>query len=114
MVGGVPELLEKVKLLGWKVMAISGDRDLAIDRLIALTKLMDEKGIKVENHIGAGDHHGADIVDPSNVREEDEVDYNNVRRLCIKEEWGVGLDELEKRLQELSKLSACDKLAQGP
>ncbi|KAF5737725.1 hypothetical protein HS088_TW13G00614 [Tripterygium wilfordii] len=65
MVGDVPELLEKVKLLGWKVMATSGDRDLSIDRLIALTKLMDEKGIKVETHIGAGDHHGADIGDPS-------------------------------------------------
>ncbi|XP_038719544.1 probable carboxylesterase 120 [Tripterygium wilfordii] len=67
MVGDVPELLEKVKLLGWKVMATSGDRDLSIDRLIALTKLMDEKGIKVETHIGAGDHHGADIGDPSKL-----------------------------------------------
>ncbi|CAK7348643.1 unnamed protein product [Dovyalis caffra] len=35
-------------------------------------------------------------------REEDSVDYSNVKPLCIKNDWDVRLDELEKRLQDLS------------
>ncbi|KAM1053422.1 hypothetical protein ACFX13_000985 [Malus domestica] len=36
-------------------------------------------------------------------REEEGVDeYGNVRPLCVKSEWGSRLDELGKRLQELS------------
>ena len=35
-------------------------------------------------------------------REEDSVDYSNVKPLCIKNDWGVKLDGFEKRLQELS------------
>ncbi|XP_012083117.1 uncharacterized protein LOC105642785 [Jatropha curcas] len=36
-------------------------------------------------------------------REEDDVDDSNVRPLCIKSEWSAKLDELDKRLQELSE-----------
>lgn len=35
-------------------------------------------------------------------REEDGVDYSKARPVCVRSEWGVRLDELEKRLQELS------------
>ncbi|KAJ6390710.1 hypothetical protein OIU77_024844 [Salix suchowensis] len=35
-------------------------------------------------------------------REEDSVDYSNVKPLCIKNDWDVKLDGFEKRLQELS------------
>jgi hypothetical protein len=35
-------------------------------------------------------------------REENSVEYSNVKPLCIKNDWDVRLDELEKRLQELS------------
>ncbi|KAJ9681046.1 hypothetical protein PVL29_020110 [Vitis rotundifolia] len=33
---------------------------------------------------------------------EDSLDYSNVKPLCIKGDWGSKLDELERRLQELS------------
>jgi hypothetical protein len=36
-------------------------------------------------------------------REEDGVDYSKARPFCVRSEWGVRLDELEKRLQELSE-----------
>ncbi|KAG2725660.1 hypothetical protein I3760_01G076400 [Carya illinoinensis] len=42
-------------------------------------------------------------VSSSNHSEEVNVDYRNVRPLCVKSEWGVRLEELEKRLQELSE-----------
>ncbi|KAJ4728037.1 Death domain associated protein [Melia azedarach] len=35
--------------------------------------------------------------------EDDDVDYSNVKPLCIKAEWAAKLDDLEKRLQELSE-----------
>lgn len=35
--------------------------------------------------------------------EEDGVDYSKARQLCVRSEWGARLDELEKRLQELSE-----------
>jgi hypothetical protein len=31
------------------------------------------------------------------------VDYSKARPFCVRSEWGVRLDELEKRLQELSE-----------
>lgn len=39
----------------------------------------------------------------SSQDEEVAMDYSNIRPLCIKSEWGGRLDELEKRLQELSE-----------
>ncbi|KAF3439800.1 hypothetical protein FNV43_RR18078 [Rhamnella rubrinervis] len=40
---------------------------------------------------------------PSSQDEEVAMDYSNIRPLCIKSDWGGRLDELEKRLQELSE-----------
>ncbi|KAJ0051853.1 hypothetical protein Pint_00658 [Pistacia integerrima] len=34
----------------------------------------------------------------------DDVDYSNVKALCIKSEWSAKLNELEKQLQELSEI----------
>ncbi|KAF5731994.1 hypothetical protein HS088_TW18G00681 [Tripterygium wilfordii] len=59
-------------------------------------KLSGGSGRKNKRRKGLSSSEGSD-------REEDDVDYSNVRPLCIKEEWGVRLDELEKRLQELSE-----------
>ncbi|KAJ9171566.1 hypothetical protein P3X46_014919 [Hevea brasiliensis] len=43
------------------------------------------------------------LLSADGQREEYAVDYSNVRPLCIKSEWGARLDELEKRLQEISE-----------
>ncbi|KAF5464532.1 hypothetical protein F2P56_014604 [Juglans regia] len=42
-------------------------------------------------------------VSSNNHSEEVNVDYRKVRPLCVKSEWGARLEELEKRLQELSE-----------
>lgn len=39
----------------------------------------------------------------SDKEEEVGVDYNKVRPLCIKSDWGLRLDELDKHLKELSE-----------
>ncbi len=55
-----------------------------------------KKMMKKKNNKGLSSSVGAH-------READGLDYNKVRPLCIKSEWGVKLDALEKRLQELSE-----------
>ena len=35
---------------------------------------------------------------------EDSLDYSNVKPLCMKDDWGSRLDDLERRLQELSDI----------
>ncbi|GAV74525.1 hypothetical protein CFOL_v3_18005 [Cephalotus follicularis] len=47
--------------------------------------------------------HVSSSVMSSNTHEDGVVDYTNVRPLRIKMEWGVKLNDLEKRLQELSQ-----------
>ncbi|XP_038695602.1 probable carboxylesterase 120 [Tripterygium wilfordii] len=62
-VGEGPRLLEKMKLLGWKVLLSTCDGDLAYDRQIEVANMMEEKGIKVERRIVIGDYHGDEALD---------------------------------------------------
>ncbi|XP_038696859.1 probable carboxylesterase 120 [Tripterygium wilfordii] len=62
-VGDGPKLLEKIKLLGWKVLLSTCDGDWAFDRQIQLANMMEEKGIKVERRIVIGDYHGEEATE---------------------------------------------------
>ncbi|XP_038697058.1 probable carboxylesterase 120 [Tripterygium wilfordii] len=63
MVGDGPKLLEKIKLLGWKVLLSTCDGDWAFDRQIQVANMMEEKGIKVERRIVIGDYHGDEATE---------------------------------------------------
>ncbi|XP_038695396.1 probable carboxylesterase 120 [Tripterygium wilfordii] len=63
MVGDGPKLLEKIKLLGWKVLLSTCDGDWAVDRQIQLANMMEEKGIRVERRIVIGDYHGDEATE---------------------------------------------------
>ncbi|KAF5737806.1 hypothetical protein HS088_TW13G00696 [Tripterygium wilfordii] len=60
------KLFDKIKILGWKILIATGDRDPGIDRQVGLLMAMKEKGVKVESRIVEGDYHGKDLLDTSN------------------------------------------------
>ncbi|XP_075640828.1 carboxylesterase 1-like [Castanea sativa] len=64
-VGGGSKLLEKIKLLGWKVLLTGCDGDQLFDRQVGLMKLLEEHGVHVVGHFGVGGCHGVDFHDSS-------------------------------------------------
>ncbi|KAF5737807.1 hypothetical protein HS088_TW13G00697 [Tripterygium wilfordii] len=61
------KLFDKMKLLGWKILVATGDRDTGIDRQIGLVMMMKEKGVKVESRILEGDYHGGDYLESNKL-----------------------------------------------
>ena len=61
-------VLEKIRLLGWRVLAIDCKGDPLIDRQIELIKMMEEKGVVVVSQLDEGGHHGVDLQDLSRVK----------------------------------------------
>ncbi|KAJ4717193.1 carboxylesterase 1-like [Melia azedarach] len=55
-VGGGSKLLDQFKLLGWKVLVTGGNEDPLIDRQIELSKLIEQKGVKVVSRFDIGGH----------------------------------------------------------
>ncbi|KAK7855141.1 carboxylesterase 1-like [Quercus suber] len=64
-VAGGSKLLEKIRLLGWKVLVTGCDGDLLFDRQVELVKLLEEHGVHVVGHFGVGGCHGVDFHDSS-------------------------------------------------
>ncbi|KAJ4716955.1 carboxylesterase 1-like [Melia azedarach] len=62
-VGGGSKLLDKFKLLGWKVLVIGGYEDPLIDRQIEFSKLIEQKGVKVVNRFDVGGHGSPKDID---------------------------------------------------
>ncbi|KAL4604296.1 hypothetical protein ACB092_10G183200 [Castanea dentata] len=67
-VGGGSQRLEKIRLLGWRVLVIDCKGDPLIDRQIELVKMMEEKGLVVSSHFDEGGHHGVDLQDLSRAK----------------------------------------------
>ena len=67
-VGDGPQLLEKIKLLGWKVLVVGYDGDILFEHQIELVKLMREKGVSVVSQFGEGGYHGVDMFEPAEAK----------------------------------------------
>ncbi|KAK7811458.1 carboxylesterase 1 [Quercus suber] len=67
-VGDGPQLLEKTKLLGWKVLVVGYDGDILFEHQIELVKLMKEKGVSVVSQFGEGGFHGKDMFEPAKTK----------------------------------------------
>ena len=67
-VGGGSQRLEKIRLLGWRVLVIDCKGDPLIDRQIELVKMMEEKGVVVVSQFDEGGHHGVDLQDLSRAK----------------------------------------------
>ncbi|KAI8006665.1 Carboxylesterase 1 [Camellia lanceoleosa] len=64
-VGSESGALEKMKLLGWKVMVTGCDGDPMIDRQMEFVKILEKKGVKVVGQFDEGGYHGLEIMDPT-------------------------------------------------
>ncbi|XP_041002722.1 carboxylesterase 1-like [Juglans microcarpa x Juglans regia] len=62
MVEGGSQRLQKIKLLGWRVLVTGCDGDPLIDRQMELIAMMEEKGVVVESQFGKGGYHGVEIL----------------------------------------------------
>ncbi|KAM3736388.1 hypothetical protein ACB098_10G159800 [Castanea mollissima] len=67
-VGDGPQLLEKIKPLGWKVLVVGCDGDILFEHQIELVKLMREKGVSVVSQFGEGGYHGVDMFEPAKTK----------------------------------------------
>ncbi|CAL5343689.1 unnamed protein product [Camellia sinensis] len=64
-VGSGSAALEKMKLLGWKVMVTGCDGDPLIDRQMEFAKMLEKKGVEVVGQFDEGGYHGLEILDPT-------------------------------------------------
>ncbi|KAK8627903.1 hypothetical protein V6N13_135500 [Hibiscus sabdariffa] len=64
-VGGGSEEVEKVKLVGWRVMVNGCDGDPLVDRQMELVELMEGKGVEVTRNFRVGGFHGEEDFDVS-------------------------------------------------
>ncbi|KAJ4717222.1 carboxylesterase 1-like [Melia azedarach] len=67
--GGGSKIIEKIRLLGWKVMVSGCDGDPLIDRQVELAKIMEKEGVEVVSYFEKGHYHGAEVLDPAKRKE---------------------------------------------
>lgn len=75
------------------------------DILLALQRASDRKNMKMKKKTNKPEEQGKKGKGSPSVAtrmEESAVDYTNLRPLCINPNWAPKLDELEKRLRQLS------------
>ncbi|KAJ7975622.1 carboxylesterase 1-like [Quillaja saponaria] len=58
------ELLDRIRLLGWRVLVTGCDGDPLIDRQMELVKLLEKKGVQVVGHFSEGGYHGVVVREP--------------------------------------------------
>ncbi|GMJ13548.1 carboxyesterase 20 [Hibiscus trionum] len=64
-VGGGSEEVEKVKVVGWRVLVNGCDGDPLVDRQMGLAELMEGKGVQVVRNFRVGGFHGEEDFDRS-------------------------------------------------
>ncbi|KAK6119667.1 hypothetical protein DH2020_046584 [Rehmannia glutinosa] len=62
---GSPNVLDKIKDLGWRVIVTGCDGDSTVDRQMELAKALKEHGVKVVGKFIEGEYHGYDLLEPS-------------------------------------------------
>lgn len=65
MVDGGSQLIERMRLLGWRVLVTGCYGDPLIDRQMELARMMEGKSLKVVSQFSEGGRHGVDLFDPS-------------------------------------------------
>ncbi|KAK6119732.1 hypothetical protein DH2020_046525 [Rehmannia glutinosa] len=60
-----PDVLDKIKDLGWRVIVTGCDGDSTVDRQMELAKALKEHGVKVLGKFIEGEYHGYDLLEPS-------------------------------------------------
>lgn len=67
-VQGGSKLLDKIKLLRWRIVVFGCDGDQLVDRQTELVRLLEDKGLQVMGQFHAGDRHGIFLGDPSQAK----------------------------------------------
>jgi hypothetical protein len=67
-VGGESKLLEKVRVLGWRIFVSGCDGDPLFDHQVELVKMLEHKCVQVVAHFGVGDFHGVLYKDPAKAK----------------------------------------------
>ncbi|KAI8032023.1 Carboxylesterase 1 [Camellia lanceoleosa] len=62
------EPVERVRLLGWKVMVTGCEGDPLIDRQMEVAKMLKEKGVQVMAQFNAGGCHTVEFLDPTKAK----------------------------------------------
>ncbi|CAL5323105.1 unnamed protein product [Camellia sinensis] len=62
------ESVERVRLLGWKVMVTGCEGDPLIDRQMEVAKMLKEKGVQVMAQFNAGGCHTVEFLDPTKAK----------------------------------------------
>jgi len=64
LLGGGSSQLERLKELGWRVLVTGCSGDPLVDRLKEFVKMLEVKGVRVEERFTEGDYHGVEVVEP--------------------------------------------------
>lgn len=59
--GGGSEVLNQIRLLGWRVFVNGWDGDQLIGRQMEVVEMLEEKGVYAVGHFGVGGYHGVDM-----------------------------------------------------
>jgi len=59
--GGGSKLIEKIRVLGWRIFVSGSDGDPLFDRQVELVKMLEQKCVQAVAHFGVGDCHGGEV-----------------------------------------------------
>ncbi|KAL1816372.1 hypothetical protein DCAR_0520759 [Daucus carota subsp. sativus] len=64
LIGGGSVNIERLRVLGWRVLTCGGSGDHLIDKQMELHRMLEEKGVQTALYLGDG-YHGMELMEPS-------------------------------------------------